>query len=874
MQQVSDASFTVWLRRLRTNLNMTQEEFAEHVGCSVETIRAFEYGRRRPSTAMAEHLAQVLEVEPALRKQFVRLARQEPGRGPNAVTTPDQSTKVDDHQATRPTLQLPVPQTALIGRQWERAELHKQILESHLRLITLLGPGGVGKTRLALQIANDLAPSFAHGVAFVALAPLTTAENVVVAIAESIGCPLMAPASPEDALLAFVRDREMLLVLDNLEHVLDASPLIGRLVREASRLHVVVTSRERLRVQAEHVFDVGGLAITGGADPSQIDHSDAVMLFLTRARHLNGDFMLKQDNRHAVMQICTLLDGMPLGIELAAAWVRALTPDEIVVELQRGLDFLALADRDSDPRHHSMRAVIDASWSHLNTDERRILARLSVFRGGCTREAATIVTGATLPVLVALIDKSLLHRSAQGRFELHELVRQYAADQLATQPDGLATTGERHCSYYAAWTNTHRRLLQSPQQREATRLYITEIDNLRTALRWAVEHRAIEPLWLIFDSSSLFWFYELRSWYQEAEMMAAETLAALGTSFGSRREELLYGTLIGQQGWFQFRQGHPEHSLVLLHQSLDILKVGDHPTFLFFTLIQIAYIEFLSGNDDEALALQDQIATLAQRIDRPWIIAHMHFSRSMAYTDHAPETAYANFRAGLPAIRAGGDRYILSLSLIHMGEAALVLGKTNEAEDCFAEALDASLEVENGVTEVLAISGLATAACVKGAWDEAVARSHTAVARARNVGEASGQAKALLVLAEAEHGAGKLEAARRGYQTAIAFGVAAGALPAAIDAWLGLATLDMHASSSVPAIMILLALVRRHPATRHQALQRADALLSELAQQDADGLLGSVPATVTPPVEALPELLNTYAAGNIATILRLRSPQD
>jgi ATP/maltotriose-dependent transcriptional regulator MalT len=263
------------------------------------------------------------------------------------------------------------------------------------------------------------------------------------------------------------------------------------------------------------------------------------------------------------------------------------------------------------------------------------------------------------------------------------------------------------------------------------------------------------------------------------------------------------------------------------------------------------------------MELQDEVASLAQRINDPWITAHLHFSRSVVYTDHAPETAYANFQAGLPHIRAGGDYYILSLSLIHMGEAALVLGRTREAEEYFSEALSTSLELGNGVCEVLAVSGLAMTACAGGAWREALAHSNRAAERSREVGETSGRAKALFALAEAQHGAGDLVAARKSYGEAIRFSVAAQALPTVIDAWLGLATLDVHDHSLGDALAILLPFIRDHPATRRLTAQRAYDLVSKLREEHDAQMIASgerVAATLAP--DAVYKLINAYVEGN------------
>ncbi len=314
--------------------------------------------------------------------------------------------KPSDRQRANLPRPLPTP-LDLVGRMAERALLTEHLRAGGRRLVTLLGPGGIGKTSLALRVAADLAasPAFADGVAVALLAPVATADDVPIAIAASLGVPLQGARPALEQLVDALRDQELLLVLDNLEHLLRPgdgealTALIARLLAEVPGLRVLATSRERLRLRDEQVLDLGGLALPASDSGPRVERSEAVRLFVERAQRVSPAFALSAESRTVVAQICRRLEGMPLAIELAASWTRALAPHEIAEEIERSLDFLSGADRDTPARHRSMRAALDHSWQLLDNNERRALAQLSVFRGGWDRDAAVAVvifgTGAT-----------------------------------------------------------------------------------------------------------------------------------------------------------------------------------------------------------------------------------------------------------------------------------------------------------------------------------------------------------------------------------------------------------------------------------------------------------------------------------------------
>lgn len=382
---------------------------------------------------------------------------------------------------------LPLYATELIGRATELAALDRMILEERRRLVTIRGPGGMGKTRLATAWAERARRTQAE-VVYCALVSIASAEHVPSAVAVAIGLTVRADSDPGDEVMRSLERRETVLVLDNLEHLV-ADPLVTRwlqrLIDRCPRVRVVVTSRERLGLTAEHLLELGGLAV-----PTSVEEtSDAVALFEHRARQVLATFELAA-HREAVVEICRLLEGMPLGIELAATWVRLLQCTEILAEIRRTLDFLTADARSGrDPRQSSMRAVFSQSWALLSPAEQRVLARLSVFRGGFDRGAAERIAGATLPVLASLLDRSLVRVREAGaatRYDMHELLRQFAAEQLAevgAEPVGLA-----HAEYFTERAQAVHPQLRGQGQVAALADLTSDVDNLRATLQFSLDH--------------------------------------------------------------------------------------------------------------------------------------------------------------------------------------------------------------------------------------------------------------------------------------------------------------------------------------------------------------------------------------------------
>jgi predicted ATPase/DNA-binding CsgD family transcriptional regulator len=342
---------------------------------------------------------------------------------------------------------LPSAMTLLIGRERELAEIQK-LLDRDARLISLVGPGGIGKTRLALEVARQHVGRFANGAAFANLAPLRSAEGLVPALSQALRFkPAGGGGERRDArqqLLDYLRDKALLLVLDNFEHLQAGAPLLTDILAAAPQVTLLVTTRERLKLRVEQVYAVPGLAFSDWKTVEEAQEAPAARLFVHYGRRVRPGFALREEELEALQQIVRLVAGMPLALILASAWLELLTPSEIASEIARNLDFLAADYRDLPARQRSVRAVFETTWARLEKREQELFAAFSVFRGGFTLEAAREVAGSSLRDLLGLANRSLLARGEEGRFEVHELLRQFSAEELARSPVAVEAIRDRH----------------------------------------------------------------------------------------------------------------------------------------------------------------------------------------------------------------------------------------------------------------------------------------------------------------------------------------------------------------------------------------------------------------------------------------------
>lgn len=750
-------SFGTWIKRRRTILGLTREALAKRVGYSFAMMRKIEDDERRPSLRAAELLAKALEIPQDQEEAFLRIARQE--RAVDALGPVDEERSFPWQASSGPHTNLPIPATLFVGREAELAKLTSLIEDPTCLLITLVGLAGIGKTRLALQVARSQLDRFADGVFFVSLAPLNSPDMLEGAVANAIGLQFHGAVEPQQQLLSYLEGKHMLLVLDNFEHLVERANQVAEMVQAAPDIQLLVTSRERLNLQGEWVFEAEGLPYPLGPEESSLEAYEAVQLFLQSALRANPSFTLTEHNRAWVARICQLTEGIPLGIELAAAWVRVLSCQEIAREIERSLDFLKASARDITERHRSLRAALDHSWNLLSTEEKSVLRRLSVFRGGFGREAAQSVAGAGLEALTSLLDKSLLTRVGEDRYDLHELVRQYAAAHLQADAQEFNQTYEWHSSYYALLLEQWEGQIRSPRQMEILTEMDTEMDNVRLAWNWIVMHQQLEK---IQKSLNCLWrFYTIRTRLQEGASLFREAAVALKSvqeieEAQEAERSVVLVQLLTRQGYFYLGLDRRGEGRELLQESLVLLHASTDPARLAETLGVLGFMKYRLGEFVEAKQLAEESLDLSRTLGNQFGIMFSLITLAYICLDQeAYEDAYAFSNESLTICRdILGDPHGAAVSLTVISLAANRLGRYAEAKRCAEESLQIATAVNDvwGIGIILRQLGLIHLQL--GETGRAMALMRRSVSQFREVGDSMLMGMSLIDMGAATRAAG------------------------------------------------------------------------------------------------------------------------
>lgn len=576
-----------------------------------------------------------------------------------------------------PRYNFPIPLTPFVGRAQEQNQLTALLADPGARLITLIGPGGIGKTRLALHAAGSLDGHFADGICWVAFSGLDKAELVFTTVDEyiaeniinALGLTLQGAENPIRFLQSHLANRNFLIILDSFEALIAGASFISDLLAETQNCKFLITSRERLKLPGEVLFPIQGLAHVR-QDGGEAGPVDAVALFTQAANRVANDDFTSEDHLSAIQHLCQRLEGMPLAIELAAEWTRLLPVGEIEQELDHGLAFL-------DSGSTSIRSVFDRSWKLLTDHQRISFSRLAVFQRGFSREAAKKVAGADLETLTALFDKSLIQKIDEGRYTLHDLLRQYAAEKLDAIGDWAPTRGA-HCAYFAALVADQRESILRGDYRKIT----ADLDNIRSAWRWAVSHRRLADLnQMMFP---LDWFYILQADYSQG--MAAMRLAvdALHMSQPEGLQGIIYGKALVhyslELSWLYGR----EEALPFNLKGLDVLRtLGSREDLAWPLILSVAYqIQDVQVRKQSCL----ESLEIFEELNDPYGIAYssvflgIHYMFVGKYLE-----AQGCIERGLAISRSINDPEGTALALHYLGDFNLYLGHQNSARQYYRE---------------------------------------------------------------------------------------------------------------------------------------------------------------------------------------------
>lgn len=827
-------TFGEWVRHRRSELKFTRAQLAERVGCSVALLRKIEDGERRPSAQIAELMANCLNILPEQHSTFVRVARGELSVDRLSTTLkPVASSKISR-------IDLPVLPTPLVGRQREVEELSQLLRDPQCRLLTLVGPGGIGKTRLAIETASRVQDVFADGVYFVPLASIGSINAVISMIADAIHFAFYGPSDPTVQLLNHLQDKHLLLLLDNLEHLLVEESqqetlveLLLEILRQAVHVKLVTTSREALGLQDEWVVEVAGLPIPARTDTEGGTQNTSVELFLQRARRAHVGFFATQEDFPAIVRICQLVDGMPLGIELAAAWVRTLSCDEIAEELERGLGFLSVSARDVPARHRSMQAVFDQSWKLLSEQEQTALLRLSVFRGGFRREVAEQVANATLQVLSTLVTKSLIRRSNAGRYDLHELVRQFALAKLADDAEQMHIAQEQHSLYYLRLLREQGLRLQTRHQKEAVADLTGDMDNIRSAWDWSIATHEFIRLYQV--SARLMHLCEVRNWFQEGDTTFRKTANAMQAS-GQRADlelvqRVALHAMLAHWGYFQLRLGKAQEAYNILLPSAAFLRASAEPIPASYSLFYLGIDCWILGKFSEAKKSLQASRILASECGEYWFEAMAsEFLGGVSTEQGEYNQARQYLSEALTMLRRLGDPSMTAHTLSYVGRTMQSLGEYREADKLLHESLELSRENGYRFATGLALDGLGELAYIEGRYKDALPLFSESASLFQELGDTHRLSRtlyhrglnflALDQVVEAEHD----------FNSALRLAYKGGFTSAALNAMLGIALLGARQNASQGRLELVL-YVLEHPASTQETKTRADRLRAELEAQ-------------------------------------------
>jgi predicted ATPase/DNA-binding CsgD family transcriptional regulator len=570
------------------------------------------------------------------------------------------------------TQNLPYQSTTFVGRESEIADLTTLLHDPSCRLLTLAGPGGIGKTRLAIEAAAHLS-HFADGIYFVPLQPITSVDNIPTALASALNFQFQGKSEPIPQLLHLLRDKHLLLLLDNFEHVLDGVELVLQILHNAPQVKLLITSREALNLREEWVRSIRGLDYPIHESARALETYSAIELFVRRVRQVRGNFVLAAEEED-VLRICQMVEGMPLALELAAARTKTLSCAVVASEIQHSIDFLTINVRNLPERHRSMQAVFEWSWQLLKEAEQAAFMKLAVFEGGFTAEAGQAIAGASVATLSALVEKSLLRMDGAGRYQFHDLLRRFALSKLDELPEIREQARDAHCTYFTRFLAQHESSLNGPHPNVSRQGIEGHIANIRAAWIWAVDHKKIGALWQARGALSS--FYRFLCWHREAESMFQAAIIALRSARGGRQRTAFLSYLLLDFALFERLLSKFEPALSALHESIAILRQNDDKPALVRALRQLSQVARDHGDFKQAYAYIEESLTLATQIGdetqihkgRRWLISIIEVFGKYSEARRLVQELQ-------PADQRSGDLFILAHLLQNLGNFEFIQGE-------------------------------------------------------------------------------------------------------------------------------------------------------------------------------------------------------
>lgn len=726
--------------------------------------------------------------------------------------------------------QTPRQLTTFIGRQQEIAKLTLLLNNPTCRLLTLVGPGGVGKTRLAIQAATQITDDFPHGVFFVPLQSIQSADLLLSAVADALDVPLTGQAEPIVQLLHYLRKKEMLLLLDNFEQLLDEGgrEVLLHILEAAPKLKLLITSREALNLQEEWLYPVAGLAVPAGAHLEDWADHDAVKLLVERIGRVRRDFSLETE-AEGMVRLCQLVEGMPLAIELAATWTKTLTCAEVADEIQYSLDFLSTTLHDMPERHRSMEVVFNQAWQRLTPEEQQVLRRLSVFRGGFRRAAAKAVAGATLPVLTTLVDKSLLRWELDGRrYQVHELLRQYAEHQLTQAGDALTHSRDLHARYYTAFLGDRFDDLTGARQGAALAEIGAELGNVRAAWQWAVSQYYSADLG--YAAMGLHTFYQYRGLFREGVETFAVAVMAVEEAPPSPERDQALASLLNCAGWFEMRFGrleeatHMQEKALSLYEALNLMPAPGQGTD---PLTALSLLAATRGDYEQAMTFGQQAwQRAANRSDRKNMAFASHGLAGAALAQGNYETALQHAQKALALAETAGNRWFMAQVYSQLGQINQARGNLAAAGDYYQAGYILKEELDDPEGMALTLNYLGEIALTQGAFQQAANLYRQSLNIYQKIGDRGGLLRALQGLGIAVHRLGHEPGARGYLHRALQIASEAQIVPLILSVLVGIGAYFIESGAQEQGVATL-TFVQQHPTSDQMTKDKVEQLLKD-----------------------------------------------
>ena len=730
---------------------------------------------------------------------------------------------------------LPTPQTSFIGREKELVKIEGLIKDPVCRLLTLVGPGGSGKTRLALRAATKALQFFPDGTYLIPLDASFSADYLISSIAKALQFNIdtfTSPLEPKIQLMDYMRNRSILLVLDGFEHLIDGASFVSEMLDHAPTLFVLVTSRQRLGLRGEWTLLVEGLPVPQNLEDEQLDDSDAIRLFTERAQQTKTEFQLSGSDCEYAARICRLVEGLPLAIELAAAWISMLSPKEIAEQMERGFDLLTTSMQDVPKKHSSLQAVFDSSWLLLKDEQQELFSKLSVFRGEFNLQAAKQVIGVNLQQLSALMDKSMLRRNENGVFTIHNLLRQFAAEKLNQLEELHENVHNRHCRYYINILNQRDADILGPRMLQARKEIRQEMENLQDAVIWAClhleEHIVRETL------TALLCFYSVQDWHEgkiafrDITRLRRESLLSKGIPAESRDQVILSAWI--HQAFLHSNLGQIDESEAISRECLGALRELGLRGELSECLHNLGVNASFRGEYESAREYLEEAIMLGRESDHNIWPTYLLWLGHVYFLLGEYEQGLLSLRKCYDIFKHRGSQWGIAFALSKMGLAADGLGEHSQAMEYHREALSISESVGNQAAKGYALSRMSMSSYFLEEYPQAVQFGKEGYQVFKKINHRWGLCTSLCRLGFANIGLGNIRKAKDCFNSALQQSKQDQMLPISLYALAGLASTLAQEGEDQTALELFW-YVKQHPQTPMTYLDQAVRWIDDLDQE-------------------------------------------